>query len=462
MKKLLGLQKRHWKFIFLILLVPLTLNTTSMLWHEIMYKTISDFHNPYQAFGVPYYLWLSFFQEIAFVEIVLAIIGWATLVFLESNFLQNLFRSLRAILIILATFFSALVFGIGALSIDIIWASTFRSGPSLGLPSSSTIQIVTISSFLIVTFLYTSRYRKNIPNLQSSIRRAEPVEAFNLGLIGYPISASVSPKIHSAALKETGLDGEYKLYPIHPDDEQGLKDLLKKVRAGEIHGLNVTIPHKQNVIPLVDELSATAKTIGAVNTIVLKDGKLIGDNTDAPGFWNDLQKLLKNRENPQKPRSVILGAGGAARAVTYALINAGWDVTLATRAADIPQAKALIADFTTQKPKYAEKLSNTELNATSLSPLLSFLSLIVNATPVGMKSHYAGTPWLKNLPFPENALLYDLIYTPAQTQLIQDAAQAGLPTRNGLGMLIEQALLSFEIWTGKKIPADKIILKSDK
>ena len=93
MKKLLGLQKRHWKFIFLILLVPLTLNTTSMLWHEIMYKTISDFHNPYQAFGVPYYLWLSFFQEIAFVEIVLAIIGWATLVFLESNFLQNLFIS---------------------------------------------------------------------------------------------------------------------------------------------------------------------------------------------------------------------------------------------------------------------------------------------------------------------------------------------------------------------------------
>ena len=176
---------------------------------------------------------------------------------------------------------------------------------------------------------------------------------YNLGLIGYPISASISPKIHGAALKETGLNGEYKLYPIAPDDIQGLKDLLNKVRTGEMQGLNVTIPHKQNVIPLLDELSDTAKTIGAVNTIIFKDGKLIGDNTDAPGFWNDLQKLLKNREdllNPPSfyamaPHALILGAGGAARAVCYALLNAGWDITLATRADDIPQAEELIADF---------------------------------------------------------------------------------------------------------------------
>ncbi|MBT3336699.1 MAG: shikimate dehydrogenase [Anaerolineae bacterium] len=297
-----------------------------------------------------------------------------------------------------------------------------------------------------------------MPNLQPS--------TFNLGLIGYPISASVSPKIHGAALKETGLDGEYRLYPIAPDDIQGLKDLLNKVRTGEMQGLNVTIPHKQNVIPLLDELSDTAKTIGAVNTIIFKDGKLIGDNTDAPGFWNDLQKLLKNREdllNPPSfyamaPHALILGAGGAARAVCYALLNAGWDITLATRADDIPQAEELIADFNAEIPGCDAKLSNIELNASVLSPLLPTISLIINATPVGMKSHHAGTPWLTNLPFPDDALLYDLIYTPAETQLMKDAAQAGLPTRSGLGMLVGQALFSFEIWTGKKVSIEKIIL----
>ena len=280
-----------------------------------------------------------------------------------------------------------------------------------------------------------------------------------LGLIGYPISASVSPQIHSAALKEAGLNGEYKLYPIAPDNVQGLKDLLAKVRNGELQGLNVTIPHKQNVIPLVDELSDTAATIGAVNTIILKNGKLIGENTDAPGFWNDLQKLLIQKEIKNQ-NALILGSGGAARAIVYALLNAGWDVTLATRADDIPQSKELIEGFTSQNPVYVDKLSNIELKTTALSPLLSILSLIVNATPVGMKSHHAGTPWLADLPFPDDAVLYDLIYTPAETQLMKDAAQAGLPTRNGLGMLVGQALLSFEIWTGKKVSAEKIVLNT--
>ena len=278
-----------------------------------------------------------------------------------------------------------------------------------------------------------------------------------LGLIGYPISASVSPQIHSAALKEAGLNGEYKLYPIHPDDKQGLKDLLAKVRTGELQGLNVTIPHKQNIIPLMDELSETAATVGAVNTIVLRDGKLIGENTDAPGFWNDLQKLLAQKE-AQTKNALILGSGGAARAVTYALLNVGWNVILATRADDIPQAKELIEDFTSQNLAYIDKLSNVELKTATLSPLLSTLSLIVNATPVGMKSHHAGTPWLADLPFPDDAVLYDLIYTPAETQLMKDAAQAEVPTRNGLGMLVGQALLSFEIWTGKKVSAEKIEL----
>ena len=113
-----------------------------------------------------------------------------------------------------------------------------------------------------------------------------------LGLIGYPLGHSLSPKIHVAALESCGLDGDYSLFPVHPDDQQGPKDLFTRVRSGEIQGLNVTIPHKQNVIPLLDELTPTAQTIGAVNTISMRDGKLTGDNTDAPGFLADLKRFL--------------------------------------------------------------------------------------------------------------------------------------------------------------------------
>ena len=115
---------------------------------------------------------------------------------------------------------------------------------------------------------------------------------FRLGLIGYPLSHSLSPQIHTTALQSCGLQGDYSLFPVHPDDKQGLKELLARVRSGEIHGLNVTIPHKQNVIEDLDELTATAKATGAVNTIYLREDKLIGDNTDVRGFSADLKKFL--------------------------------------------------------------------------------------------------------------------------------------------------------------------------
>jgi len=274
------------------------------------------------------------------------------------------------------------------------------------------------------------------------------MKTFKLGLIGYPLSHSKSPELHKEFLTKCGLKGEYKLYPIPPDDKDALSKLLDRVRTGEIHGLNVTIPHKQNVIPLLDELSDTAQTIGAVNTILLRNGKLIGENTDAPGFLKDLQNLIS-----LKPRSnaLILGSGGAARAVVYALLNAGWQVALATRHTDLAQAQTLVKDYAIRNTQYAKKLSNIELNTTMLSPLIPALSLIVNTTPVGMKSHLQGSPYPKDLPFPPNAALYDLIYNPSKTQLMQDAEKAGLPTRSGIGMLETQAMLSFEIWTGCKL-----------
>src|ERR1051325_11680160 len=115
---------------------------------------------------------------------------------------------------------------------------------------------------------------------------------FKLGLIGYPVGHSLSPKIQNAALKFCGLEGDYSLFPILPDDTQGLKNLLDRIRSGEITGLNVTIPHKQNVMEFLDELTSTAKVIGAVNIIYRRKSKLVGDNTDANGFLSDLNRFL--------------------------------------------------------------------------------------------------------------------------------------------------------------------------
>jgi shikimate dehydrogenase len=264
-----------------------------------------------------------------------------------------------------------------------------------------------------------------------------------LGLIGHLLEYSLSPKIHMAALDSCGLKGEYSLYPIAPGDQAGLKDLLDRVRNGEITGLNVTIPHKQNVIPLLDELTPTAQAIGAVNTISMHNGELVGDNTDAPGFHAALEKFLttKARRYTDTKSALILGAGGSARAVVYALINAGWTITIASRRFE--KVQALIAQLSTPN----SRLTGIEYHPAAIHPLLPALSLILNTTPLGMFPDIDASPWPDKLPFPPNAAVYDLVYNPRETKLVKNAHSAGLPATSGLGMLIEQAALAFEIWT---------------
>jgi shikimate dehydrogenase len=261
---------------------------------------------------------------------------------------------------------------------------------------------------------------------------------FQLGLIGFPLSHSLSPKLHTAALQACGLQGDYSLFPIHPDDKQALKDLLARIRSGEIHGLNVTIPHKQNVIPLLDDLTPTAKAIGAVNTICLRESKLIGDNTDATGFLIDLNHFLANNQSEIADRKsvIVLGAGGSARAIVYALLNNGWNVTLAARR--IEQAQELAAQF--------ENVNALELNLQTFQ--LSNLQLIVNTTPLGMTPNIDQSPLPENLSLPSNVFIYDLVYNPRETKLVRNARAQGLQAATGLGMLIEQAALAFELWTG--------------
>jgi shikimate dehydrogenase len=266
-----------------------------------------------------------------------------------------------------------------------------------------------------------------------------------LGLIGYPLGHSLSPRIHGAALNACGLPGAYSLFPIDPDDKQGLKDLLDRLRSEEITGLNVTIPHKQNVIPFLDELTPTAQTSGAVNTVYLQDNRLIGDNTDASGFLRDLKRILTTEtQRHGEDRALVLGAGGSARAVVYALLNDGWDVTITARR--VEQAEQIAARF--------EGVSVQEWNIPTFQQ--SNLQLIVNTTPVGMTPHIDHSPWPETIPFPTRAVIYDLVYNPRQTRLVQDACAQSVPATTGLGMLVEQAALSFEIWTGCHPPRETL------
>jgi shikimate dehydrogenase len=270
-----------------------------------------------------------------------------------------------------------------------------------------------------------------------------------LGLVGNPLDHSLSPKIHAAALRASGLNGSYSLFPIAAEDLQSLEHLLARVRSAEITGLNVTIPHKRNVIPFLDGLTPAARAIGAVNTIYTRDDRLIGENTDAAGFLSDLGHFIGTGKSGIEDRglALLLGAGGSARAVTYALIKCGWSVAVAAR--HIEQAQELAASF----PDH--NLEVTDYTFANVEQTNS--ALVVNTTPVGMSPNVLNSPWPEGLAFPPRAAVYDLIYNPYETKLVRDARAAGLSARTGLGMLIEQAALAFEIWTGCDPPRDALL-----
>jgi shikimate dehydrogenase len=219
-----------------------------------------------------------------------------------------------------------------------------------------------------------------------------------------------------------------------------LNSLLARVRRKEIQGLNVTIPHKQTVIQFLDELTPTAKAIGAVNTVYFQDDQLIGDNTDAQGFRCDLKRFLTIETGRDRDSTaLVLGSGGAARAIVYALLNDEWNVTLAARRME--QSQQLVNLFANYQLRITDNtLSNVDLFS---------ITLIVNTTPVGMMPNTDQSPWPENLPFPPHAAIYDLVYNPRETNLVRDACSQGLSATIGLGMLIEQAALAFEIWTGQ-------------
>ncbi len=286
-----------------------------------------------------------------------------------------------------------------------------------------------------------------------------------LGLIGYPVEHSLSPRIHQAALEALGMAGEYHLYPVPPlpEGKTALEELMQGLRRGQMDGLNVTIPHKQAIMPYLDALTDAARAIGAVNTLYIQAGRLIGDNTDADGFRFDLQPRLGRWEGER--RALVLGAGGSARAVVYALLHGAWQVAVTARR--IEQSLSLVNHFRQTMSDRPEAVAGSRSGAVSLEVvpfteqgISDFLAhtpaseniLIINATPVGMEPALDDYPLPGKPPLPGGAFVYDLIYCPAETALIRSARAQGLPAWNGLGMLVEQAALAFERWTGKPAP----------
>lgn len=269
-------------------------------------------------------------------------------------------------------------------------------------------------------------------------------DSYALGLTGWPLGHSLSPQLQRAALEDCGLSGSYVLLPVPPlpDGSAGLADLAARLRAGNLHGLNVTIPHKQAFAALADRLTPAAQAIGAANTYYMQDGELLGDNTDIPGLLADLRAQFGQRL-PAAGRALLLGAGGSARAAAYALAQQGWQVSVAARR--VHQARELCAALSGGLP--AGVLTPLPLQAEALQSAAG-VDLLVNSTPLGMFPHTETCPWPEDLPLPAGAAVYDLVYNPRETLLVHRARAAGLPAATGLGMLVEQAALAFERWTG--------------
>ena len=281
---------------------------------------------------------------------------------------------------------------------------------------------------------------------------------FHLGLIGYPLGHSLSPILHQAALSATGLKGDYRLFALEPGEgfDNELKVLINQMRGDLIKGLNVTIPHKQTVIPFLDGLSTTANVVKAVNTIRKMNGQVIGDNTDVDGFLRDLDRVfMESYPRSVSPgtsllrNSLVLGAGGSARAVIFGLLQKGWNVYVAAR--QMKQAQRLLQEIQVKlNNQDIPKVYTLELNQEQINSLNEEIQLVVNTTSAGMWPNIDETPWPSGAKLPQDALVYDLVYNPSVTVFVRTARKSGLCASNGLGMLIEQAALSFEFWTGHR------------
>lgn len=264
-----------------------------------------------------------------------------------------------------------------------------------------------------------------------------------VGIIGYPLGHTLSPAMHNAAFKELGLDWEYRPFEITPPN---LIAAVNDLRSQPITGFNVTIPHKETLIPLLDEVTKLVKIIGAVNTVKVQAGRLIGYNTDGEGFIESLKEDAK--ENPAGKKIVVLGAGGASRAVCVMLAKKRAKNVVIT---DIDGKKAeALANYVGSL--FETSFSFVPPNSPALQSILAAADLLINTTPIGMQPKTEQSPLAEKVTLSPRLLVYDLVYAPSETKLLRTAKAAGCRTCSGLGMLVRQGALAFTLWTGKEAP----------
>lgn len=264
-------------------------------------------------------------------------------------------------------------------------------------------------------------------------------------VVANPIKHSISPFIHNSAFEATNTNGVYLAWEV---DATELAETVANIRRYQMYGINLSMPYKEQVIPYLDQLSEEACLIGAVNTVVNREGTLIGYNTDGKGFFKSLPSFKISRK-----RLVLLGAGGAAKAIlAQAILDGVSQISVFVRSSSMEKTRS-----------YLEKIQNATGFRVDLFALedvqdfqdsISKADLLVNATSVGMDG--SSQPIPTSIVLPEKLLVADVIYQPFETPFLKWARNQGNQSINGLGMLLYQAAEAFELWTGKEMPTDQI------
>jgi shikimate dehydrogenase len=271
-----------------------------------------------------------------------------------------------------------------------------------------------------------------------------------VGLIGWPVEHTFSPAMHNAAFDSLGLNWRYVPLPVRPGHVEAA---VRGLPALGFRGANVTVPHKQAVMPALDSIAPNATALGAVNTLVVgwsEDDRPVmgGYNTDAGGFASALQH---GGFDPKGKNAVVVGAGGGARAVVYGLLEVGADEVLMFDVV-FQRAQALVSDLKQEGREHVLRIM--PLTTEAIVESARAADLLINATPVGMWPHVDGSIWPDGAPIPPGLAVFDLVYNPSETRLLRQARESGARAIGGLEMLVGQGASAFEMWTGQPAPVE--------
>lgn len=279
---------------------------------------------------------------------------------------------------------------------------------------------------------------------QRGVQAKPPFKLY--GIFGDPLRHTLSPQMHESAFQKIGIKAFYLPFEMNTNL---FRKTMKQLSSFALEGFNLTVPHKETVLPFLDQISPEAETIGAVNTVFRRGKKWVGTNTDAYGFLRSLKE--EAGFSPKGKRALVLGAGGSARAVLYALCSQGiQSLTVVNR--DPLRAEKLVNHF--QKKGFKAKLHFSALKNFDFKSALQEIDLLIQTTSVGLKSEDGSLIKKDQIPaaHQNKLLVVDLIYKPAQTELLKLAKAKGHKILNGLGMLLYQGAKAFETWTGKQAP----------